>query len=131
MVTLMAGVLAIELARHGRMTSTGTLLTSAWTVLLIALGTAFGRIALGAALAAAFIVQVSPSLFTAYRTRHPTGISRGTWLLILGELACYSLYGLRTGDPRLIALGTIGTTASILMLARSGQRVRPRVCPTV
>jgi len=120
-VTLIAGILATELARRGRMTRTGTLLTSVWTVLLIALGTAFGRVALGAALAAAFIVQVSPSLFTAYRTRHPTGISRRTWLLILGELVCYGLYGLKTGDPRLIALGTIGTTASILMLARSGQ----------
>ena len=60
------------------MTRTGTRLTSAWTTLLIALALAFGRVALDAALAAAFIVQVSPSLWSAYRTRHPTGISRGT-----------------------------------------------------
>jgi hypothetical protein len=120
MVTLIAGILAIELARRGRMTRTGGLLTCAWTALLILLGVALGRVALGAALAAAFIVQVSPSLITAYRTRHPTGISSGTWLLILGELICYGLYGIKTGDPRLIALGTVGTAASILMLARSG-----------
>lgn len=119
-VTVIAGILAIELIRRGRITRPGTQLTCAWTILLIVLGIAFGRVALGAALATAFMVQVSPSLWSAYRTRHPTGISRGTWLLILGELVCYGLYGLRTGDPTLIVLGTIGTIASILMLARAG-----------
>jgi hypothetical protein len=120
-VMVIAGILAVELTRRGRMSSAGTQLTSAWSVLLVVLGIGFGRVALGTALTAAFVMQVSPSLYTAYRTRHPTGISRGTWLLILGELICYGLYGLKTGDPRLITLGSIGTTASLLMLARAGQ----------
>jgi hypothetical protein len=49
-----------------------------------------------------------------------------TWLLILGELVCYGRYGLKTADPRLIALGIIGTITSILMLARTGHsRLNP------
>jgi hypothetical protein len=45
---------------------------------------------------------VTPSLWSAYRTRHPAGISRGIWLLILAELTCWGLYGIRSSDPRLI-----------------------------
>jgi hypothetical protein len=48
----------------------------------------------------------------------PSGISAGTWLLILGELSCWTIFGLHELDPRLITLGLTGVTASILMLAR-------------
>ena len=48
----------------------------------------------------------------------PSGISAGTWLLILGELSCWTIFGLHELDPRLITLGFTGVTASILMLAR-------------
>jgi hypothetical protein len=119
-VMIIAGILALELIRRDRISPTGTQLSTAWTVLLMVLGIGLGRAALGAVLTVAFVVQVGPSLYGAYRTRDPTGISRGTWLLILGELVCYGLYGLKTGDPRLIALGILGTTTSILMLGRTG-----------
>lgn len=46
-----------------------------------------GRTGRAALLTAAFILQVTPSLWTAYRTLHPTGVSCRTWLLILGELS--------------------------------------------
>jgi hypothetical protein len=59
-----------------------------------------------------------PSLWTAYRTPRPTGISSGTWLLVLGELTCWLTFGLHTADPRLITLGTSGIIVSVLMLAR-------------
>jgi hypothetical protein len=61
---------------------------------------------------------VTPSIWTAYRTDRPTGISRGTWLLIFGELSCWTAFGTHKADPRLIILGFTGVTASILMLAR-------------
>jgi hypothetical protein len=51
---------------------------------------------------AAFVVQVTPSLWAAYRTPRPSGASAGTWALILGELACFLAYGVHQGDPRLI-----------------------------
>src|SRR5262245_2925424 len=77
-----------------------------------------GRAGLRTLLAAAFVVQVAPSLWTAYRTACPSGISAGTWTLILGELLCFLVYGWHESDPRLIALGATGVTASALMLAR-------------
>lgn len=44
------------------------------------------------------MLQVIPSIWTAYRTNNPTGISRGTWLLIFGELFCWAIYGLYKSD---------------------------------
>jgi len=69
-------------------------------------------------LTAAFTLQVTPSIRAAYRTTCPTGISAATWLLILGELACWLAFGLHKSDPRLIALGITGVAASLLMLTR-------------
>ena len=77
-----------------------------------------GRAGLGTLLTAAFILQVTPSIWIAYRTDHPTGVSRGTWLLILGELSCWTIFGLHASDPRLLTLGLTGVTASALMLHR-------------
>ena len=85
---------------------------------------AAGRAGLGALLTAAFLLQVTPSLWTAYRTERPTGISAGTWLLILGELTCWLTFGLHTADPRLITLGTSGIIVSVLMLARISRTAR-------
>ena len=80
-------------------------------------------------LTGAFVLQVSPSLWRAYRTRHPAGISRGTWLLILAELTCWGLYGIRSSDPRLITLGSLGVIASTLMLMRVGSTAAPKNMP--
>jgi hypothetical protein len=64
---------------------------------------------------------MTPSLWSAYRTPNPSGISRGTWLLILAELVCWGLYGIRNSDPRLITLGSLGVIVSLLMLSRAGR----------
>ncbi|MFZ0164598.1 MAG: hypothetical protein WAL12_13535, partial [Trebonia sp.] len=58
------------------------------------------------------------SIWTAYRTARPSGVSWVTWLLILGELGCWLAYGVHESDPRLTVLGALGVTASLLMLAR-------------
>jgi hypothetical protein len=74
-------------------------------------------------------MQVSPSSWTAYRTARPTGISRGTWLLILGELCCWTIFGVHKSDLRLMILGFTGVAASVLMLTRvrTSTSERPRV----
>src|SRR4029453_6630683 len=112
--TLLAGVLATMLTARRRAVAP----IAAWAALLVTAYVVAGRNGLGTLLTAAFVIQVSPSIWTAYRTRHPTGISRGTWTLVLGELTCWATYGLHRSDPRLIVLGFNGITASILMLAR-------------
>jgi uncharacterized protein with PQ loop repeat len=116
--TLLAGALAIMLARRGQARARPAVLIGSWVALLVAGFTVAGRAGLGTLLTAAFILQVTPSLWTAYRTAHPTGVSPGTWLLILGELSCWTVFGLHQADPRLLTLGLTGVTASALMLAR-------------
>lgn len=116
--TVLAGILAATLTTRGLARRRAALVASAWATLLVGAYAVAGRAGLGILLTVAFALQVTPSLWTAYRTDEPTGISPGTWLLILGELSCWTTFGLHRGDPRLIALGVTGMTASLLMLAR-------------
>jgi uncharacterized protein with PQ loop repeat len=122
--TFLAGTLAVLLSRRGRARLRPALLIGTWAALLAAACPVLGRAGLGAVLTAAFTVQVAPSIWTAYRTARPTGISAGTWLLILGELTCWLIFGLHESDPRLITLGLTGVTASVLMLARIRRTAR-------
>jgi hypothetical protein len=106
------------LARRGQAEPRPAVLIGGWVALLVAGVTVAGRTGLGTLLTVAFILQVTPSLWTAYRTAHPTGVAGGTWLLILGELCCWAIFGVHRSDPRLITLGVTGVTASALVLAR-------------
>jgi uncharacterized protein with PQ loop repeat len=117
-VTLLAGALTIMLTARGKAQPRSLPWLGAWAVALAAVCGIAGRAGLGTLLTAAFIVQVAPSLWTAYHTARPNGISAGTWTLILGELLCFLTYGRHQSDPRLIALGATGVTASAFMLAR-------------
>ncbi|GAA1039528.1 hypothetical protein GCM10009557_58360 [Virgisporangium ochraceum] len=121
--TVLAGVLAGMLGRE-RLRLRPAATVAGWTGLLAAAWAVGGRAGLGTALTVSFVLQVTPSVWTAYRTRRPTGISRGTWLLILGELGCWGWYGLAESDPRLAVLGCTGVAASVLMLARARRRPR-------
>jgi len=122
--TVLAGTLAVLLGRRGQARLRPSVLISTWAVMLVTAYLVLGRTGLGALLTAAFAVQVVPSIWTAYRTARPTGISSGTWLLILGELTCWLAFGLHESDPRLITLGLTGVTASALMLARIHRTAR-------
>jgi len=125
-VTVLAGALTVMLTVMHRVQPRSPALMGAWAAALAAVGSVNGRVALGTLLTAAFVVQVAPSLRAAYLTARPSGISAGTWTLILGELACFLAYGLHQRDPRLIILGSTGVTASMLMLIRVLWTARPR-----
>jgi uncharacterized protein with PQ loop repeat len=116
--TLLAGALAMMLALRGRARLRPALLIFAWAALLAAALGVAGRAGLGTLLTAGFVLQITPPIWTAYRTKYPTGISPGTWLLIFGELAIWAIYGVHKSDPRLTVLGFTGVAASILMLGR-------------
>ena len=130
--TLLAGTLAIMLGQRGQARARPAALIGSWAALLIAGVTVAGRAGLGTLLTVAFVLQVTPSLWTAFRTAHLTGVAAGTWLLILGELSCWTIFGLHQADPRLLTLGLTGVTASALMLARirRTRRHEPRRGPT-
>ena len=116
--TLLAGTLAIMLARRGQARARPAVVIASWVALLTVVFAVAGRTGLGTLLTVAFVLQVTPSLWTAYRTARLTGVAAGTWLLILGELSCWTIFGVHQADPRLITLGVTGVTASALMLAR-------------
>ncbi|MBC6459110.1 PQ-loop domain-containing transporter [Actinomadura sp. HBU206391] len=115
---LLAGAVATMLTVRGRATSRAAAAIGAWASLLVAGYAVAGHTGLGNLLTMASIIQVTPSIWTAYRTAHPTGVSHWTWMLIFGELFCWTIYGLYRSDPRLITLGGTGVTASVLMLTR-------------
>ena len=79
--TVLSGQLAVVLARRGGgMPKRPMMLASAWAVVLLTAAAAFGRTGLGAALAVAFALQVTPSVWAVYRSPDTAGVSRGTWL---------------------------------------------------
>jgi uncharacterized protein with PQ loop repeat len=117
-VTTLATMLTIMLVRRDRPARRPAVMIGAWASALAATGVIAGPAGLGTLLTAGFCVQVAPSLWTAYRTERPDGVSTGTWWLILGELACFLIYGVHESDPRLMVLGGTGVVASALMLAR-------------
>lgn len=126
--TMLAGALTVMLARRGAgFPRRPAALALAWTALLITAASLFGRTGLGDALTVAFLLQVTPSVWTAYRTDDTAGIAKGTWLLIFGELLCWGVFGSYESDPRLIILGASGVTASLLVLARVARPRAPRV----
>jgi uncharacterized protein with PQ loop repeat len=124
--TLLAGTLAVMLTRRGRASPRPAGLIVTWAAMLITACGVAGRTGLGTLLTAAFVLQVAPSIWTVYRTPRPSGVSPGTWLLILGELSCWLAFGLHKSDPRLITLGASGVIASALMLARIRSVFRAR-----
>jgi uncharacterized protein with PQ loop repeat len=117
--TLLSGLLAVVLARHGGgIPKRPMMLASACAVVLLTAAAVSGRTGLGSVLAVAFALQVTPSVWMVYRSKDTAGVSRGTWLLIFGELLCWGVFGIHQGDPRLIVLGATGVVASLLVLAR-------------
>jgi uncharacterized protein with PQ loop repeat len=127
--TLLAGALAALLARRLGVHPRPAAAVSGWAVLLIVAWAVAGRTGIATVLTVSFVLQVAPSVWTAYRTRRPTGISRGTWLLILAELFCWGVYGVHESDPQLTVLGCTGVVASVLMLARAWSSGRRRSLP--
>ncbi|MEU8222484.1 PQ-loop domain-containing transporter [Kribbella sp. NPDC048915] len=122
--SVLAGTIAVMLIRRGTAWRRAAGLIAVWVGLLICVGVIGGRIGLGSLLATALIVQVTPSLWTAYRTKFPTGISQATWALVFGELCCWLVFGLCKADARLTVLGATGAVASVAMLARARQTSR-------
>ncbi len=117
--TVLAGALAVLLASHGAVAPRAVAAVACWAALLVLTAMVTGHAGIGTVLTASFVLQVAPSVWTAYRTRDPSGISRGTWLLVLAELLCWGIFGLHVSDPRLTVLGWTGVAASLLMLARA------------
>jgi uncharacterized protein with PQ loop repeat len=83
---------------------------------------------LGLVLGWAYIPQVAPAVWTAYRTANPSGISAGTWSMILVEGVLWLVYGTVLGDTPVIIYAMASTVSAALILLRVATTVgfRPR-----
>jgi hypothetical protein len=121
---LLGSYLGVTLQLRAPMARRSGIAIGLWTAVL-GLAAIVDPALLGTALTGAFLVQVVPAVAAAYRTPCPTGIARGTWLLILGEVSCWAAFGAAHLDGPLLVLGTTGVTSSLLMLQRARNHPRP------
>lgn len=98
-----------------------------WSAVLALLTWGAGWLALGAVLGFAQFLQVAPALYTAYRTRLPTGISSATWWIAGTEGTLWGYYGWFHGDLPIIIFAVTYVTTAALMLGRYFALARPSV----
>lgn len=106
------------LARTGRELKGSMFRGGAWTLLLAGTAILGGWTALGIVLGLSYGVMLAPSVWTAFRTDDPSGISPGTWWIGVAEALLWGYYGLFHFDRGIITFGVVGTIGSTLILAR-------------
>jgi len=106
------------LAGTGRDLRNATVIAVGWSLVLGGVAVGGGWTTLGVVLGLTYAAMVTPSIWTAYRSRKPSGVSAGTWWIGSVEALLWGLYGLYHMDPGIITFGTVQLTASALMLTR-------------
>ncbi|MDX1469816.1 MAG: PQ-loop domain-containing transporter [Acidimicrobiia bacterium] len=112
------GMTLWALARTGRGLRVSAVRGVAWAVLLVSTAAALGWEALGVVLGLSYGVMLAPSVWTAYRTVDPSGISPGTWWIGTAEAVLWGYYGVFHADAGIITFGIVGLLGSSLMLIR-------------
>lgn len=111
-------ITVVLIGRTGRSTRTALALGTSWALVLAGAGVVGGWSGLGLVLGVSFGIQATPSVWTAFRTWAPLGISPGTWKLILIEGLLWLVYGIGHQDLPIVAFGILSSIASSLMLGR-------------
>ncbi|MEE8375005.1 MAG: hypothetical protein V3S26_01620 [Acidimicrobiia bacterium] len=106
------------LVRTGRDPRQSYLLGAVWGVLLTATALVAGWTALGVVLGLSYGVMLTPSVWTAFRTADPSGISPGTWRIGIVEALLWGYYGWFHGDIGILTFSVVGLVGSVLMLTR-------------
>jgi len=106
------------LAGTGRDLRNATVIAVGWSLVLGGVAVGGGWTTLGVVLGLTYAAMVTPSIWTAYRSRKPSGVSAGTWWIGSVEALLWGLYGLYHMDPGIITFGTVQLMASALMLTR-------------
>lgn len=102
----------------GRRLGRGLVIGAGWATLLILATVAGGWPVLGLVLGVSFGVQAAPSLWTAFRTWAPSGISPGTWQLTLIEGLFWLVYGVGYRDAAIVMFGVLSSITAALIVAR-------------
>ena len=70
------------------------------------------------ALSLTVVVCCGPAVWSAFRSRHPEGLSRWTWWLAVADAASWGSYGLLIGDRPLEMYGIVMSLTAVTMLLR-------------
>lgn len=106
------------LRRAGRSLRLGAWRAGLWGALLALVGVLGGWDPLGVALGVSIGVQLSPSVWSAYRSPDPSGVSPLTWWIGFAEALLWGYYGLFNRDAGIVTFGIVATIAAVLMLIR-------------
>jgi uncharacterized protein with PQ loop repeat len=106
----------VVLARHGVGPRLGAGVL--WLAVFVISYLAAGLGGVGTVLAFAFVVQVAPSIWTAYGSSDLLGASVVTWRLTLAEGLLWFAYGSAKGDAAVVAFGLFAAIAGVLMISR-------------
>lgn len=129
-VVVMSAVLTVRIVRLDGVQPGAAGLVGAWASMLVASVALAGIAGLQVLLTVAFVVQVVPSLWAAFRSSAPDGIAIGTWMLVLAEMICWLSFGAAQGDRALIVLGVTGVSSSVAMVMRAAATRTGRSQPT-
>jgi uncharacterized protein with PQ loop repeat len=64
------------------------------------------------------VVCCGPAVWSAFRSRHPVGLSRWTWWLAVADAASWGSYGTLIGDRPLEMYGLVMSATAVAMLLR-------------
>lgn len=118
-VTVIAyGLTMWALVRTGRDPRRSYALGVVWGVLLMATAQLGGWTTLGVILGLSYGVMLTPSVWTAFRTADPSGISPGTWSIGTAEAFLWGYYGWFHADAGILTFSVVGVVGSVLILAR-------------
>lgn len=106
------------LGRRGVDLRLSLVVATSWLTAFVVAHLGGGRGAVGTVLGLSFVVQVSPSVWSAYRTPRPVGASTVTWLLVGLEGGLWGAYGFLLHDRAVLVFGAVAFGASILMVPR-------------
>ncbi|MEX1038012.1 MAG: PQ-loop domain-containing transporter [Acidimicrobiia bacterium] len=112
------GVTVWALLRTGRDLSASYVRGAAAATLLTAIAIIGGWEVLGVFLGISYGVVLTPSIWTAYRTSIPSGISALTWWIGLIEAVLWGYYGWFHSDRGILTFMVVGIVGCGLMLLR-------------
>lgn len=106
------------LARTGRPLGLSAVRGAVFAITMVATALIGGWTALGILLGLSFGLMMLPSLWVAYRTPDPSGISPGTWWLGVVEAFLWGFYGWHHADAGILTFAVTAVVGSGAMLVR-------------
>src|SRR4029079_15137360 len=77
-----------------------------------AVGRVGGWTALGFVLGFSYAIQITPTIYSAYRSHVPTRIAPARWLMVMGETSLWMFYGFARHEPSIAIFGIVAWCAA-------------------